>query len=245
MDKINKSKTAEGEYLKDNVSNYDSDAYKKPSVTIDIAVCSIINNDLKVLLIKRKFPPYRNCRAIPGGFVDIEKKESLENSAIRELKEETGLKDIYFEQLKTYGDPDRDPRMRIITVVYFALVPYDKLKNQKIKAQDDADSAQWFSLRKLPENLAFDHKKILNDLLIRLIGKISYTPIAFSLISKKFTWSELQNVYGIILGRSLLAPNFRRKIKAMYVLKEFKTFKKIKNVGRPPVYLNYVKMKEL
>lgn len=235
-------KTAEGKYLKDDVSNYNSEAYEKPSVTVDMCICSIIDSDLKVLLIKRKHPPYRDYWAIPGGFVDLPKKETLEQTASRELREETGLKDIYIEQLKTYGDPDRDPRMRIITVAYFALVPYNFLKNQNIKADDDAGDVGWFSLRELPEKLGFDHRKILDDLLTRLIGKISYTDIAFNLLPLKFTWSELQRVYEIILGRSLLAPNFRRKIRSIYNFKEL-TRRKIKK-GRPPVYLKYLNIKE-
>lgn len=237
-------KTAEGKYLNEDASNYDSEAFEKPSVTVDMCICSIIKSDLKVLLIKRKYPPYRGYWAIPGGFVDLPKKETLEKTAARELGEETGLKNIYIEQLKTYGDPDRDPRMRIITVAYFALVPYNSLKNQNIKADDDAEDVGWFSLRKLPKKLAFDHKKILNDLLIRLVGKISYTNIAFSLLPVRFTWSELQKVYEIVLGKSLIAPNFRRKIRSMYNLKKLET-KKEKKAGRPPIYLKYISMKDL
>lgn len=235
-------KTAEGKYLKDDASNYDPDAYKKPSVTVDICICTIIDGDFKVLLIKRKHPPFKGDWAIPGGFVNPDDEETLEETAIRELQEETGLKDIYIEQLRTYGDPGRDPRMRIVTVVYFALVAHSLFESQIIKADDDACDVGWFSMMRLPK-LGFDHDIILNDLLIRLRGKISYTDIAFSLLPPKFTWAELQRVYEIILGRSLLAPNFRRKIRSMYNLSVFAP-KKTKKAGRPPVHLEYVNMKE-
>jgi len=232
------------EELKDDLSNYNPKDYDSPSVTVDIAILSIIENDLKILLIKRKYPPFRGYRAIPGGFVDIYRNETLEETALRELMEETNLKGIYVEQLKTYGDPNRDPRKRVITVAYFALVPYNLLKKLDIKAGDDAEDAQWFSLKKLP-HLAFDHKKILKDLCIRLEGKVSYTDIAFKLLPKKFTWSQLQEVYEIILGRPLLRANFRRKIRSMYVLKELKEYKKQKGAGRPPLLLKYVRINKL
>jgi 8-oxo-dGTP diphosphatase len=237
-------KTAEGKYLKKDASNYDKDAYEKPSVTVDVAICTIMDDDLKVLLIKRKYEPFKNHWAIPGGFVDLKKKESLEETAFRELEEETNLDGIYLEQLKTYGDPDRDPRMRIITVAYFALLPYENLTSKEIKADDDAKEVKWFSLRHLPKNLGFDHKKILNDLLIRLIGKASYTPIVFSLVPKKFTWLRLHKAYEIVLGRKLIPSNFRRKIKSMYDLKILKNKKRPASRGRPSVYLQYEGMKE-
>lgn len=225
------------EELKDDLSNYNKDAYEKPSVTVDICICSIIDNDLKILLIKRKHPPFRNSWAIPGGFVEIPKRENLEQTAARELREETGLKNIYLEQLKTYGGPNRDPRMRVITVSYFALVPYNRIG--EIKASSDAKQAQWFSLRSLPK-LAFDHKSILKDLLDRLKGKILYSPIAFSLVPREFTWTELQRVYEIVLGESIKPANFRRKIKAVYVIESLN--EKSETRGRPALKLRYKSM---
>lgn len=234
-------KTAEGVLLNDDVSNYDKDAYEKPAVTVDIAICTIMNDELKVLLIKRKYPPFRSSWAIPGGFVEIEKHETLEQTARRELEEETNLKNIYIEQLKTYGAPDRDPRLRVITVAYFALLSIDKINS--IKAGDDAGEASWFSVTKLPE-LAFDHKKIIKDLLVRLSGKILYAPIGFKLVPEQFTWTELQKTYEIILNRELITPNFRRKIKSMYEVEECRATKKLKSAGKPPKYLRYVKVKD-
>ncbi len=235
------NKTAEGELLNDDLSNYDKDAYEKPSVTVDVAICTIIDDELKVLLIKRKHPPFRNSWAIPGGFLEVEKNEQLEQTARRELAEETNVKNIYLEQLKTYGDPNRDPRLRVITVAYFALLPVDKINS--IKAGDDAKEVDWFSIMKLPK-LAFDHKIILEDLLVRLSGKILYTPIGFRLVPEEFTWTELQKTYEIILNRKLIAPNFRRKIMSMYELEECSTTKKLKSAGKPPKYLKFIKVKD-
>lgn len=235
-------KTAEGNKLRDDVSNYDKNKYEKPAVTVDIAICSILKDDLKILLIQRKHPPFRNSWAIPGGFVNIEKQENLEDTAKRELSEETGLTDIYLEQLKTYGEPNRDPRMRVITVAYFALIPGNYLNDHSVLAADDAENADWFSLRNLPK-LAFDHRQILDDLLQRLVGKISYTPIAFSLVPEKFTWNELQLVYEIILGKKLISANFRRKISSLYRIKTLKS-KKRDGKGRPSNYLKLTGTKE-
>jgi len=235
-------KSAEGKDLKEDLSNYDPDAYENPSVTVDICICTIRNNQIEVLVIKRRYSPFKGKWAIPGGFLEPSKNETLEEAAARELKEETHLKNIYIEQLKTYGDPGRDPRTRVVTVVYFALIPYSTLKNQTIKADDDAEDYKWISLRKLPK-LAFDHNKILKDLLVRLRGKISYTDIAFSLLPRYFTWTELQKVFEIVLGRSLTAPNFRRKMEALYHFKKMK-IKKGQFIGRPPTYMRYKGLKD-
>lgn len=235
-------KTAEGEGLKDDASNYDKNAYEKPSVTVDVAICQFQEGELKVLLIKRKNPPFRDSWAIPGGFVDIPAKETLEITAARELEEETGLRDMYVEQLKTYGDPDRDPRMRVITVAYFALVRPESLLSQHIEAKSDAKEWGWFSLNRLPQ-LAFDHKKILGDLMERLSGKVSYTPIAFNLLNKKFIFRELQDIYEFLLGRKILGPNFRRKILSMYTLKQIKEVRELPNGGRPAAQFVFKNMK--
>ena len=231
------------EELRDDLSNYDASAYKNPSVTVDMAVCSIIDDDLKVLLIERRSAPFRGFWAIPGGFLEVDKEESLEETAARELLEETNLSRIYLEQLGTYGDPKRDPRKRIITIVYYALLPCNKRVFQGIEARSDAKDAQWFSLRKLPRKLAFDHRKILKDLLKRLEGKISYTPIAFSLIPKRFTWAQLQKVYEVILGREIHAANFRRKMHSLYLIERLDW--KERTQGRPSYYLNYKGLKKL
>lgn len=239
-----KDKTAEGEFLLDDLSNYDAEAYDRPSVTVDICICTIKDGDLKVLLIKRKHPPFRNFWAIPGGFVDVKANETLQETAERELREETSAENVYLEQLKTYGDPGRDPRMRVVTVAYFALIPETQLQDQNICPGSDAKETGWFSLRDLPVygQLAFDHKEILSDLLTRLEGKISYTPIAFSLVPKRFTWAQLQQVYEIVLGKKLSRANLRRKVRSMYRIRELKS-KRLGKRGRPSVYLRYEGMK--
>jgi 8-oxo-dGTP diphosphatase len=154
-----------------NFPAYDENKYRNPAVTVDIIILTRMGKlkGLYVLLIKRKNNPFKNCRAIPGGFVDINKNESLEEAAYRELREETSLsiKDLngfYLKQHATYGDPDRDPRTRVISVVFYAVVPYSMKLLKAVKARDDAKEAAWFPLSKLPVKMAFDHKTILADL---------------------------------------------------------------------------------
>lgn len=237
--------------LKDDLSNYDANNYKHPSVTVDVAICTIIDDQLKILLIKRKYPPFRNCWAIPGGFLDIDLKESLEEAAARELEEETGLKNIYIEQLKTYGDVDRDPRTRVVTTAYFALIPYSVLSKQNIRSASDAADAKWFTLNDYEkemadsnEGIAFDHRKILGDLNQRLCGKISYSPIAFELLPETFTWTELRKVYEAILNKTIDPANFKKKIKSVYKISELKLKKNITAAGRPPAQLNFNGIKD-
>ncbi len=223
-----------------------------PLVSVEIAICTIKDDNLKVLLIKRKFDPFAGCWAIPGGFLDAKRKESLEETAERLLKEETGLRDIYIEQLKTYGDVDRYPGKRVISTGYFALVPYEKLAAQHIKTAKDSTGAKWFSLKDykkelefLDGGLAFDHDLILNDLKARLHGKISYTPIAFELVPEKFTWPELRKVFEIVLDKKLDATNFKRKIKSMYKIRALKTRQAPSGAGRPPAFLRYEGEKDI
>lgn len=211
----------------DAVSLYDKNAYERPSVTVDIAVCSFFDSMLKILLVKRTEPPFDGYWSIPGGFVNVDKRESLEETAARKLFEETSLRRIQVEQLKTYGEPDRDPRMRVITVAYFALVPY----NSMLHSVQDNNRLRWFPICNIQQNCAFDHKYIIHDLIIRLQGRISYSPIAFKLLENKFTWWELQCIYETILGKKLLTPNFRRKINSMYQIIELDETKK--SGGRP------------
>src|SRR5437868_7344996 len=176
---------------------YDASKYDRPSVTVDVVMMSLHQRDLQVLLVKRRSWPFEGCWAIPGGFVKVD--ESLETAAKRELQEETTLENVYLEQLYTFGDPGRDPRTRVITVVYFALLDSARLQ---VRAADDAADVGWFSVYQLPP-LAFDHEQILHYALARLRGKLDYTTIAFSLLPEQFTLRELQRVYEIILHRKL------------------------------------------
>jgi 8-oxo-dGTP diphosphatase len=177
----------------------------KLMVTVDIVLFTIRERRLQVLLIKRLAKPFENRYALPGGFVG--EKESVETAAVRELREETGVDKVYLEQLYTFGDPGRDPRGRVITVAYYALVPH----NQSLHAGTDAAEARWFPLNALP-TLAFDHKKIVEYAHMRIRNKLNYTNVGFELLSPKFTLTELQNVYEAILGEALDKRNFRRKI---------------------------------
>ncbi|VVB77988.1 ADP-ribose pyrophosphatase [uncultured archaeon] len=188
--------------------------YPKPSVTVDIVIFTINDNDLKLLLVKRGVEPFKGKWAIPGGFVKLD--ESLHEAAKRELAEETGVKDVYLEQLYTFGDPKRDPRGRVITVSYMALVNSEKIK---LSPSTDSSDAQWFSLKKLPE-LAFDHKKISEYALKRLRWKFEYTTVAFSMLPEKFTISQIQSMYEIVFGKEFDKRNFAKKLLSLNILKE-------------------------
>lgn len=188
--------------------------YPRPSVTVDLVIFTIAKNDLKVLLIRRGSEPFKNCWALPGGFVEID--ESLEKAAARELKEEAGVTKVYLEQLYTFGDPKRDPRGRVISVSYFALVDAE---SQRIRAASDAAEAEWHSVFNSPK-LAFDHKKILDYAVWRLRNKIEWTTVGYELLPKKFTLSELQRVYEIILQKPVDKRNFRKKILAQGQIRE-------------------------
>lgn len=189
--------------------------FESPKVTVDIVIFTIYNGVLQTLLIKRKNPPFQNSWALPGGF--LEKNESLVKAAQRELFEEAGVRHIYLEQLYTFGDPGRDPRGRVITVVYFALASAPLT----VSAGSDAKASQWWSVNKLPK-LAFDHKKIIDYALIRLRAKLEYTNVAWALLPQRFTLSNLQSVYEIVLGRKIDKRNFRKKIMSLGLLKALK-----------------------
>lgn len=188
--------------------------YRQPSVTADVIIFSIIASDLKVLLVKRKNPPFEGKWAIPGGFVRI--GESLEDAAKRELSEETNVKNIYLEQLYTFGGVNRDPRGRVITVAYFALA---SARDMQIKASTDVSEVNWHSVYTLPE-LAFDHRRILDYALQRLRYKLEYSTVCFQLLPKKFTLTELQAAYEIIFNKKLDKRNFRKKILSLGIISE-------------------------
>lgn len=191
---------------------YDPSRWERPSVTVDVVILTMRKRRLEALLIKRKHWPFEGLWAIPGGFVNPD--ESLEAAARRELEEETSVNDIYLEQLYTFGDPDRDPRTRVITVVYYALIRDETLN---VLAGDDAADASWFPVYDLPQ-LAFDHQRILTYTMQRLRGKLEYTTIGFQLLAPEFTLSELQEVYEAILDRPLDKRNFRRKVLSTGIL---------------------------
>jgi 8-oxo-dGTP diphosphatase len=188
--------------------------YPRPALTVDCVVFGMDEEDLKVLLIKRGLEPFVGKWALPGGFVRME--ESLDEAARRELEEEAGIRPSHMEQLFTFGEPGRDPRGRVVTVAYFALV---KLSDHRVHASTDAREAAWFSVWDTPK-LAFDHAEILGTALQRLKGKVRYQPIGFELLPPKFTLTQLQRLYEIILERTLDKRNFRKKILSMDLLEE-------------------------
>lgn len=185
-------------------------------VTVDVVIFTIRGGALHVLLIRRGIAPFQGRWAIPGGFVHD--GESLERAARRELREETGVSDVYLEQLYSFGDPGRDPRGRVVTVAYFALIAPDR----PLKAGTDAADARWFPLDERPP-LAFDHARILDVAVGRLRNKLEYTTVGFQLLPREFTLTELQRVYEAILGRRLDKRNFRRKIALLGILKALPT----------------------
>lgn len=188
--------------------------YPRPALTVDCVVFGLDDDELRLLLVERDLEPFASEWALPGGFVRLE--ETLEDAARRELEEETGITRLYLEQLYTFGGPDRDPRERVVTVAFYALV---KLSDHQVRAATDARSAAWFSVSNLPA-LAFDHKEIVTVALARLKGKVRYEPIGFELLPRKFTLSQLQKLYEVILERGLDKRNFRKKILGMDLLIE-------------------------
>lgn len=200
-----------------------------PAVTTDVVVFTIRDERLLVLLVKRRNPPFAGCWALPGGFVNID--EDLEACALRELQEETGVSGVFLEQLYTFGAPDRDPRERVITVTYYALVPHDHMR---IEAASDASEATWFDCAALPA-LAFDHDQVIDTALKRLRAKLQYSTVAFQFLPGKFTLSELQRVYEIILGQTLDKRNFRRRMLSYGLLAA--TEEKVRNGNHRPARL--------
>ena len=190
--------------------------YPRPSITVDCVIFGLDDQmQLKVLLIQRGRDPYKGFWAFPGGFVNME--EDLKEAALRELKEETGMQDVFVEQLFTFGQPNRDPRGRVVSVAYYALV---NLTKHPVNAATDAENVGWFSIQKLPQ-LAFDHQKIFEVAIARLRSKVRYQPIGFELLPELFTLSQLQTLYESILGvKKLNKRNFRTRILKMNVLQE-------------------------
>ena len=181
---------------------------------VDVVLFTIQEGSLRALLVQRPAAPYAGAWSLPGGFV--RKDESVDEAALRELQEETGITTVYLEQLYTFGDLDRDPRGRVIAVTYYAPVNWEQVR---LKALPRQRNARWFPIKRLPE-LAFDHRKIIAAALERLRNKVNYTSIAFQLLPKKFTLSELQRAYEVVLDQTLDKRNFRKKMLQLGVLKD-------------------------
>lgn len=184
---------------------YNPAAFPPLAVTVDLVLMTVCDGHLAVLLQRRSEPPHRGDWALPGGFVGA--AESLDNAAQRILADKAGLAGGWLEQLYSFGDPGRDPRMRIVTIAYFALLPEDRL-NAALAGRTDLMLA---SIRALPA-LAFDHDSIVDHAVARLRGKLDYAPIAFALLPPLFTLRALQHVHEAILGTPLNKPAFRRRM---------------------------------
>jgi 8-oxo-dGTP diphosphatase len=188
--------------------------HPRPALTVDCVVFGLDGEGLKVLLVQRELQPFRDRWALPGGFVRPE--ETLEDAARRELQEETGLEKVFLEQLYTFGDLDRDPRERVVSVAWYALV---KLSDHRVRAATDARAAAWFAVADQPE-LAFDHDAIVRLARERLATKVRYRPIGFELLPPRFTLTQLQRLYEVVLARPLDKRNFRKKLLDMELLED-------------------------
>ncbi len=195
--------------------------FPRPSVTVDIVVLTIVDAELRVLLVKRKEHPFKGQWALPGGFLRVgdgkkNQGEDLDVAAARELEEETGLKPnlAYLEQLYTFGKADRDPRMRVVTVAYYALVRPDLVP--LVRSGGDAAEASWFAVPSLRKTtLAFDHAAIIAKAIERIASKLDYSNIMFKLVPQTFTIPELRSVREIITGAPQDRGNFRRRVARM------------------------------
>jgi 8-oxo-dGTP diphosphatase len=198
-------------------------------VAVDAIVFGYSRQDgVSVLLVQRKYEPYKNSWALPGGFV-LE-KESLEEAVKRELSEETGIRVQYLEQLYSFGDPGRDPRQRIISIAYWGLVKTSQFA--QLRASTDAQNAAWFNIKSLPP-LAFDHRTIVQTGIERLRSKIRYQPVGFELLDRKFPFAELEQLYTVLLDRPIDRRNFSKKMMALGILDETDEIAKSEGKGRP------------
>ena len=186
--------------------------YPRAALTVDCVVFGFDGTALRVLLIRRGQEPFKNRWALPGGFVEMD--ETLDSAARRELEEETGLTELYLEQLQAFGSVKRDPRERVVSVAYYALT---RPADHNAVAASDAAEVRWFELDALPK-LAFDHAEILEVAIARLRGKLRHEPIGFELLPEKFTLTQLQKLYEAVLGAELDKRNFRKKVLGYEIL---------------------------
>ncbi len=196
---------------------------KTHEITTDVVIFTIKDNKLQVLLVKRANEPFKGRWAIPGGFIRL--SENLDSAALRILKEKTNVDNIYLEQLYTFGDPLRYPSSRVITCAYFALIRSDDIKLSFDTSQGITE-VQWHEVYNLP-TLAFDHKEIIEYSIKRMRERLEFCPIAFQLLPEKFTLTELQKSYELILDMKLDKRNFRKKVLTGSVLKELNEYTKI------------------
>lgn len=213
------------------------EGYEQTSITVDLVIFTVSDEILNVLLVKRASQPFSGYWSIPGGF--LREGESLEAAAQRVMEEKTGVKEVYLEQLYTFGGPDRDPRARIITVTYFALIPWEKLTQPRSNKVMDVG---WFWVEDLPV-LAFDHNQILSFAVSRLRSKAGYSSIVYGLLPEHFRLSELQRMYEIIMSERFDKRNFRKRMLASGLLQE--TGRKELTGAHRPAMLYQFKKREL
>lgn len=206
---------SEAQFLKD----YDASQFERPSSSVDVVIFTFFNDDLHILILKRAEHPFKNRWSLVGGYVDLKKDQTLEQTARRKLEEKTGVKTPYLEQFETVGNSKRDPRGWSITTIYFALLPFSEIH---LKPGAGAADVRWAKVvqRELEYSLAFDHSKIVHHCLERLASKVLYTSLPVHLMQDAFTLGELQKVYEVILGRSLDHKAFRRRILSAELLEE-------------------------
>ena len=199
------------------LKEYNALHYDRPSVTTDILVFTIHKGKLKILLIKRKNPPYQGAWAIPGGFIEMD--EDLEESALRELKEETGVEEANLIQLHAFGKPNRDPRMRVITVAYITFIPLNRLR---FKANSDAKQSCLVPVYALPK-LAFDHSKIINFAIKFIKNNIFISDLLKPFLHKMFTLRELWDISQIVINKKRNYTKFSEQIIRFGILQKAKT----------------------
>ncbi|RMD73331.1 MAG: NUDIX domain-containing protein [Bacteroidetes bacterium] len=191
--------------------------HPRPALTVDCVIFGLdASAQLKVLLIQRANEPFIGQWALPGGFVGID--EDIEAAALRELEEETGVRDLYIEQFHTFGRPDRDPRGRVVSVAHFALV---NLEDHPVRPSSDARRVEWFEIEELPR-LAFDHDEIIAIAIEKLRQKVRHEPLVFELLPAAFTLSQLQQIYEKVMGvtEGFNKRNFRSRMLKTGLLKE-------------------------
>ena len=194
--------------------NHELDQYPKPSVTVDSVIFGYANNQISILLLQRAEAPYAGSWTLPGGFLQLE--ETCEQATHRVLKTKTGIEQVYLEQLYTFDRPSRDPRGRVLSVAYFALV---NPENYALAAGQAALDLRWWPWEQLPE-LGFDHAEIIEKAINRLRSKVLWQPIGFELLSTPFTMPELQNLYETILKTSFDRRNFHKRIIGLGILQQ-------------------------
>jgi 8-oxo-dGTP diphosphatase len=204
------------------LAQYEPTRFPRPSVAVDVVLLTLRASQVRVLLYRRPEPPFKHRWALPGGFVRLD--EALEDTARRVLRDKAGVEGVWLEQLYTFGDPDRDPRTRVLSVAYLALVDLERfrravpaspgIRDAAVTAVDDAGRATVTGDDGTRLRLAFDHDRIVGTSLTRLRGKLDYTPVGYQLLPERFTLRELQAVHETILGRPVNKDSFRRRMLA-------------------------------